>query len=62
VIFGIHKPVSNAVSSIDLTGIQILIQPQSVAVIAGHNLRLSCCAVGASNVQFQWFKKTEEVN
>ncbi|KAF4112914.1 mucosa-associated lymphoid tissue lymphoma translocation protein 1 isoform X2 [Onychostoma macrolepis] len=43
-------------------GIQILVQPQSVAVIAGHNLRLSCYAVGASHVQFQWFKKTEEVH
>lgn len=42
-------------------GIQILLQPQSVSVIAGHNLRLSCYAVGASPVQFQWFKKTEEV-
>uniref|UniRef100_A0A671LED8 Mucosa-associated lymphoid tissue lymphoma translocation protein 1-like n=1 Tax=Sinocyclocheilus anshuiensis TaxID=1608454 RepID=A0A671LED8_9TELE len=43
-------------------GFQILVQPQSVAVIAGHNLRLSCYAVGASHVQFQWFKKTEEVH
>uniref|UniRef100_A0A7N8XGQ5 MALT paracaspase 1 n=1 Tax=Mastacembelus armatus TaxID=205130 RepID=A0A7N8XGQ5_9TELE len=39
----------------------ILIQPQSVAVISGHNLRLSCHAVGKSPVQYQWFKSKEEV-
>eukprot|EP00064_Thunnus_orientalis_P018228 superscaffoldBa00004124_g18322 len=40
---------------------QILIQPQSVALISGHNLRLSCHAVGKSPVQYQWFKTKEEV-
>lgn len=43
------------------SGIQILVHPQSVAVIAGHNLRLSCYAVGSSHVNFQWFRKSEEV-
>ncbi|XP_067263974.1 mucosa-associated lymphoid tissue lymphoma translocation protein 1 isoform X2 [Chanodichthys erythropterus] len=52
---------TDALQCLKPPGIQILVQPQSVAVIAGHNLRLSCCAVGASHVQFQWFKKTEEV-
>ncbi|TRY95854.1 hypothetical protein DNTS_021388 [Danionella cerebrum] len=43
-------------------GIQVIVQPQSVAVVAGQNLRLSCCAIGTSQVQFQWFKKTEEIH
>ncbi|XP_061585565.1 mucosa-associated lymphoid tissue lymphoma translocation protein 1 isoform X2 [Cololabis saira] len=41
--------------------LQILIQPQSVSLICGHNLRLSCHAVGKSAVQYQWFKSKEEV-
>ncbi|XP_034026840.1 mucosa-associated lymphoid tissue lymphoma translocation protein 1 isoform X2 [Thalassophryne amazonica] len=41
--------------------LQILIQPQSVALISGHNLRLSCYAVGKFPVQYQWFKTKEEV-
>ncbi|MED6282376.1 hypothetical protein CHARACLAT_031363, partial [Characodon lateralis] len=41
--------------------LQILIQPQSVALICGHNLRLSCHAVGKTPVQYQWFKSREEV-
>uniref|UniRef100_A0A8C2DRE7 MALT paracaspase 1 n=1 Tax=Cyprinus carpio TaxID=7962 RepID=A0A8C2DRE7_CYPCA len=53
---------TDALQCLKPPGIQILVQPQSVAVIAGHNLRLSCYAVGASCVQFQWFKKTEEVS
>ncbi|CAJ1069201.1 mucosa-associated lymphoid tissue lymphoma translocation protein 1 isoform X1 [Xyrichtys novacula] len=43
------------------TALQILIQPQSVALISGHNLRLSCNAVGKSPVQYQWFKGKDEV-
>ncbi|XP_073697362.1 mucosa-associated lymphoid tissue lymphoma translocation protein 1 isoform X2 [Garra rufa] len=53
---------TDALQCLKPQGIQILVQPQSVSVIAGHNLRLSCYAVGASHVQFQWFKKTEEVH
>uniref|UniRef100_A0A3P9H7X6 MALT paracaspase 1 n=1 Tax=Oryzias latipes TaxID=8090 RepID=A0A3P9H7X6_ORYLA len=41
--------------------LQILLQPQSVALLVGHNLRLSCLAVGKSAVQYQWFKSREEV-
>ncbi|XP_051806861.1 mucosa-associated lymphoid tissue lymphoma translocation protein 1 isoform X1 [Acanthochromis polyacanthus] len=41
--------------------LQIVIQPQSVALICGHNLRLSCHAVGKSPLQYQWFKSKEEV-
>uniref|UniRef100_A0A3P8QJJ3 MALT paracaspase 1 n=1 Tax=Astatotilapia calliptera TaxID=8154 RepID=A0A3P8QJJ3_ASTCA len=44
-----------------LQSLQILIQPQSVSIICGHNLRLSCHAVGKSPVQYQWFKSKEEV-
>uniref|UniRef100_A0AAR2IH05 MALT paracaspase 1 n=1 Tax=Pygocentrus nattereri TaxID=42514 RepID=A0AAR2IH05_PYGNA len=43
------------------SGIQILVQPQSVAVIAGQSIRLSCYAAGTSTVQYQWFKAKEEV-
>ncbi|XP_023143886.2 mucosa-associated lymphoid tissue lymphoma translocation protein 1 isoform X2 [Amphiprion ocellaris] len=41
--------------------LQIVIQPQSVALICGHNLRLSCHAVCKSPVQYQWFKYNQEV-
>uniref|UniRef100_A0A8C6Q3Z5 MALT paracaspase 1 n=1 Tax=Nothobranchius furzeri TaxID=105023 RepID=A0A8C6Q3Z5_NOTFU len=41
--------------------LQILVQPQSVALICGHNLRLSCYAVGRSPLQYRWFKSREEV-
>ncbi|KAM3868224.1 mucosa-associated lymphoid tissue lymphoma translocation protein 1 [Diretmus argenteus] len=52
---------SEAVQCLKPPGLQILIQPQSVAVISGRNLRLSCYAVGKSPVQYQWFKTKEEV-
>ncbi|XP_051980854.1 mucosa-associated lymphoid tissue lymphoma translocation protein 1 isoform X1 [Xyrauchen texanus] len=52
---------TDALQCLKPSGIQILVQPLSVSVIAGHNLRLSCCAVSASHVQYQWFKKTVEV-
>uniref|UniRef100_A0A665WE41 MALT paracaspase 1 n=1 Tax=Echeneis naucrates TaxID=173247 RepID=A0A665WE41_ECHNA len=52
---------SEAVQCLKPSALQILIQPQSVALIAGHNLRLSCHAVGKSPVQYQWFKSKEEV-
>lgn len=42
--------------------LQILVQPQSVALMSGHNLRLSCYAVGKSPVQYQWFKTKDEVS
>lgn len=42
--------------------LQILLQPQSVALLSGHNLRLTCYAVGKSPVQYQWFKVKEEVS
>uniref|UniRef100_A0A8C7GUM8 MALT1 paracaspase n=1 Tax=Oncorhynchus kisutch TaxID=8019 RepID=A0A8C7GUM8_ONCKI len=52
---------TEALQCVKPPGIQILIQPQSVAIIVGHNLRLSCYAVGKAGVQFQWFKTKEEV-
>ncbi|XP_029915200.1 mucosa-associated lymphoid tissue lymphoma translocation protein 1 isoform X2 [Myripristis murdjan] len=52
---------SEALQCLKPPGIQILIQPLSVALISGHNLRLSCYAVGKSPVQYQWFKSKEEV-
>ncbi|XP_020794254.1 mucosa-associated lymphoid tissue lymphoma translocation protein 1 isoform X2 [Boleophthalmus pectinirostris] len=41
--------------------VQILIQPQSVALVSGHNLRLSCQAVANGPVEYQWFKSKDEV-
>uniref|UniRef100_A0A3B3ZTT2 Uncharacterized protein n=1 Tax=Periophthalmus magnuspinnatus TaxID=409849 RepID=A0A3B3ZTT2_9GOBI len=41
--------------------LQILIQPQSVALVSGHNLRLSCQAVANGPVEYQWFKSRDEV-
>ncbi|XP_026199275.1 mucosa-associated lymphoid tissue lymphoma translocation protein 1 isoform X1 [Anabas testudineus] len=52
---------SEALQCLKPSALQILIQPQSVALISGHNLRLSCHAVGKSPVQYQWFKCKEEV-
>ncbi|XP_031161854.1 mucosa-associated lymphoid tissue lymphoma translocation protein 1 isoform X1 [Sander lucioperca] len=52
---------SEALQCLRPSALQILIQPQSVALISGHNLRLSCHAVGKSPVQYQWFKTKEEV-
>ncbi|KAM4577654.1 mucosa-associated lymphoid tissue lymphoma translocation protein 1 isoform 2-T2 [Odontesthes bonariensis] len=52
---------SEALQCLKPPALQILIQPQSVALICGHNLRLSCHAVGKSPVQYQWFKSREEV-
>ncbi|XP_041856196.1 mucosa-associated lymphoid tissue lymphoma translocation protein 1 isoform X2 [Melanotaenia boesemani] len=52
---------SEALQCLKSPALQILIQPQSVALICGHNLRLSCHAVGKSPVQYQWFKSREEV-
>uniref|UniRef100_A0A8C4I4Z4 MALT paracaspase 1 n=1 Tax=Dicentrarchus labrax TaxID=13489 RepID=A0A8C4I4Z4_DICLA len=52
---------SEALQCLKPSALQIVIQPQSVALISGHNLRLSCHAVGKSPVQYQWFKTKEEV-
>ncbi|KAK5870853.1 hypothetical protein PBY51_003765 [Eleginops maclovinus] len=52
---------SEALQCLKPPALQILIQPQSVALISGHNLRLSCHAVGRSSVHYQWFKTKEEI-
>ncbi|XP_034450660.1 mucosa-associated lymphoid tissue lymphoma translocation protein 1 isoform X1 [Hippoglossus hippoglossus] len=52
---------SEAVQCLKPSALQILIQPQSLALTSGHNLRLSCHAVGKAPVQYQWFKSKEEV-
>lgn len=44
------------------SALQILIQPLSVALMSGHNLRLSCHAVGKGPVEYQWFKSKQEVS
>ncbi|XP_013879686.1 mucosa-associated lymphoid tissue lymphoma translocation protein 1 [Austrofundulus limnaeus] len=52
---------SEALQCLRPPALQVLIQPQSAALMCGHNLRLSCHAVGKSPVQYQWFKSREEV-
>ncbi|CAL1615824.1 unnamed protein product [Knipowitschia caucasica] len=41
--------------------LQIVIQPQSVALVSGNNLLLSCLAVAKGPVEYQWFKSKDEV-
>ncbi|XP_062307598.1 mucosa-associated lymphoid tissue lymphoma translocation protein 1 isoform X1 [Osmerus eperlanus] len=52
---------TEALKCVKPPSIQILIQPQSVSILSGHNLRLSCYAVGKTDVHYQWFKTKEEV-
>nr|XP_057926226.1 mucosa-associated lymphoid tissue lymphoma translocation protein 1 isoform X2 [Doryrhamphus excisus] len=52
---------AEALQCLTAPALQILIQPQSAALLSGHNLRLSCHAVSHSPVQYQWFKYKEEV-
>ncbi|XP_056151846.1 mucosa-associated lymphoid tissue lymphoma translocation protein 1 [Lampris incognitus] len=52
---------SEALQCLKPPGIQIVIQPQSVAILSGRNLRLSCYAMGKSRVHYQWFKTREEM-
>lgn len=52
---------SEALQCLKPPALQILIQPQSVALMSGHNLRLSCHAVGKGPVEYQWFKSKDEV-
>ncbi|XP_047447558.1 mucosa-associated lymphoid tissue lymphoma translocation protein 1 isoform X2 [Mugil cephalus] len=52
---------SEALQCLKPSALQILLQPQSVALLCGHNLRLSCHAMGKSPVHYQWFKAKEEV-
>ncbi|KAJ8415579.1 hypothetical protein AAFF_G00425590 [Aldrovandia affinis] len=52
---------TEALNCIKPTGIKIIIQPQSLAVMSGHTARLTCHAMGGSNMQYQWFKAKEEV-
>ncbi|XP_061673306.1 mucosa-associated lymphoid tissue lymphoma translocation protein 1 isoform X2 [Syngnathoides biaculeatus] len=52
---------TEALHCLKAPALQIIIQPQSVSLLCGHNLRLSCHAVGQSPVQYQWFKSKEEV-
>ncbi|XP_077456586.1 mucosa-associated lymphoid tissue lymphoma translocation protein 1-like isoform X2 [Stigmatopora argus] len=42
--------------------LQIVVQPESVSLLCGHNLRLSCLAVGRSPLRYQWFKGKEELS
>lgn len=52
---------SEALHCLKPPALQILIQPLSVALMSGHNLRLSCHAVGKGPVEYQWFKSKQEV-
>ncbi|XP_075881919.1 mucosa-associated lymphoid tissue lymphoma translocation protein 1 isoform X2 [Nelusetta ayraudi] len=52
---------SEALECLKPSALQIIVQPQSVALMSGHNLRLTCYAVAKSPVQYQWFKTKDEV-
>uniref|UniRef100_A0A8C5HSC1 MALT paracaspase 1 n=1 Tax=Gouania willdenowi TaxID=441366 RepID=A0A8C5HSC1_GOUWI len=52
---------TEALQCLQPPALQIVIQPQSVALLCGYNLHLSCHAVGQSPLQYQWFKSKEEV-
>lgn len=52
---------SDALDCLKPQALQILIQPQSVALLTGYNLRLSCHAMANAPVEYQWFKSKEEV-
>lgn len=52
---------SEALDCLKPPALQILIQPQSVALLSGHNLRLSCHAMASGPVEYQWFKSKDEV-
>uniref|UniRef100_A0A3Q3WYK6 Uncharacterized protein n=1 Tax=Mola mola TaxID=94237 RepID=A0A3Q3WYK6_MOLML len=52
---------SEALQCLKPSALQILVQPQSVALLSGHNLRISCFALGKFPVQYQWFKAKDEV-
>ncbi|XP_049619088.1 mucosa-associated lymphoid tissue lymphoma translocation protein 1 isoform X1 [Syngnathus scovelli] len=52
---------AEALHCLQAPALQIITQPQSVSLLCGHNLHLSCQAVGPSPVQYQWFKSKEEV-
>ncbi|KAK7934356.1 hypothetical protein WMY93_005252 [Mugilogobius chulae] len=52
---------SEALACLKPPALQILSQPQSVAVVSGHNLRLSCLAVSKGPVEYQWFKSKDEI-
>ncbi|XP_077376801.1 mucosa-associated lymphoid tissue lymphoma translocation protein 1 isoform X2 [Festucalex cinctus] len=52
---------AEALHCLQAPALRIITQPQSVSLLCGHNLRLSCHAVGQSPVMYQWFKSKEEV-
>ncbi|XP_077418561.1 mucosa-associated lymphoid tissue lymphoma translocation protein 1 isoform X2 [Vanacampus margaritifer] len=52
---------AEALHCLKAPALQITSQPQSVSLLCGHNLRLSCRAAGQSPVLYQWFKSKEEV-
>lgn len=52
---------SEALDCLKPLALQILIQPQSVSLLSGHNLHLSCHAVAHGPVEYQWFKSKDEI-
>ncbi|XP_078531019.1 mucosa-associated lymphoid tissue lymphoma translocation protein 1 isoform X2 [Lissotriton helveticus] len=52
---------SDAAHLLKSSGIRIVVQPESMAVLPGQLVKLCCQAVGHPYVQYQWFKVKNEV-
>ncbi|XP_069483160.1 mucosa-associated lymphoid tissue lymphoma translocation protein 1 isoform X3 [Ambystoma mexicanum] len=52
---------NDGVQLLKATGIRIVVQPGSMAVLSGQRVKLCCLAVGHPIVQYQWFKVKHEV-
>ncbi|KAM6229697.1 mucosa-associated lymphoid tissue lymphoma translocation protein 1 isoform 6-T6 [Porphyrio hochstetteri] len=52
---------TEAVQCLSHSGIKILVQPDSQAVLSGQIVKLCCWATGHPFVHYQWFKQEKEV-
>ncbi|XP_010129185.1 PREDICTED: mucosa-associated lymphoid tissue lymphoma translocation protein 1, partial [Buceros rhinoceros silvestris] len=52
---------TEALQCLSHSGIKIVVQPDSQAVLSGQLVKLSCWATGHPFVQYQWFKQEKEV-
>ncbi|NWQ81004.1 MALT1 protein, partial [Columbina picui] len=52
---------TEALQCLSLSGIKIVVQPNSQAVLSGQVVKLCCWATGHPFVHYQWFKQEKEV-
>ncbi|NXD29660.1 MALT1 protein, partial [Spelaeornis formosus] len=52
---------TEALQCLSHSGIKIIVQPDSQAVLSGQVVKLSCWAAGHPFVHYQWFKQEKEV-